>query len=426
MRRQRINTQLCITMILIVLVEILASTQVHAVPSVAIVVYDHGFAKSVSYPRGHFLPVNKTDNFTQDDRFVVAYFTAALATANVTWLWYDPYGQLYRNSTRHYECAVSPCTYVYYFYLASTAAARTGTWKLNLWAGGLTLYSDSFSISPVVTEDDSWNITILQSAPARVHGNLNVVIHPDNLTWSSYRIHLPYATNLTASEAGSTRTLSVMNFSDGSVVVNFGGARASGYAFSLSFDVLYGLSTLGGWYAGNFAFTWQWFYRYNDIHPNSEAFSILLPKGATLLDTVGINLMTLNQTLAYGDTPALLFRITLPPLQPFGWTLLYRDFTWRNLHPIKTPSTATPGGLALISQIPLPILPMTLGGLSLWSAIMSVFLLTGSELLSPIYEKTGVLVNRRRLRIAAMLLVAIFLTTTAYQIILSQSATIAR
>jgi hypothetical protein len=64
---------------------------------------------------------------------------------------------------------------------------------------------------------------------------------------------------------------------------------------------------------------------------------------------------------------------------------------------------------------------LTLGSAGLWTAVMSVFLLTASELLSPIYSKTGVLINRKRLRIAALVLVSIFIITTAYQIFASQA-----
>jgi len=71
----------------------------------------------------------------------------------------------------------------------------------------------------------------------------------------------------------------------------------------------------------------------------------------------------------------------------------------------------------------LPLLPITLGGLSIWAAVMSVFLLTASELLSPIYSRGGygILINRKRLRLAALLLVAIFMITIAYQLVLQQA-----
>jgi hypothetical protein len=65
----------------------------------------------------------------------------------------------------------------------------------------------------------------------------------------------------------------------------------------------------------------------------------------------------------------------------------------------------------------IPYLPLTLGNVNLWAAVMSVFLLTASELLSPLYQRTGsmLLINRKPIRIAALLLVALFLVTTGYQ-----------
>src|SRR5208283_5614307 len=108
----------------------------------------------------------------------------------------------------------------------------------------------------------------------------------------------------------------------------------------------------------------------------------------------------------------------VPPLEVFGWTLIYRDFTWLDLHPITIPVKTTPNFPS--AQQLLPVFPLTLGSMSLWAAIMSVFMLIGSELLSPVYTRTGILINRRRLRIAALILIAVFLTITAYQIIASQ------
>ena len=119
-----------------------------------------------------------------------------------------------------------------------------------------------------------------------------------------------------------------------------------------------------------------------------------------------------------GVYPSVSFSTVLTPGQRFGWTIIYHDYTYRNSLPYVLPTTST--YVPLISGQLIPVLPLSLGSVSLWSAIMSVFLLTGSELLSPIYSRTGILINRRRLRIAALILVTIFLITTAYQIAISQ------
>jgi len=54
--------------------------------------------------------------------------------------------------------------------------------------------------------------------------------------------------------------------------------------------------------------------------------------------------------------------------------------------------------------------------LSLWAAITAIILLATSELLSPYYGRTRLMINRRRLRIVALVVALIFLATVAYRI----------
>jgi hypothetical protein len=54
--------------------------------------------------------------------------------------------------------------------------------------------------------------------------------------------------------------------------------------------------------------------------------------------------------------------------------------------------------------------------LSLWTAITAIILLATSEILSPYYGRTGLLINRKRLRIVALVVALIFLATVAYRI----------
>ena len=60
--------------------------------------------------------------------------------------------------------------------------------------------------------------------------------------------------------------------------------------------------------------------------------------------------------------------------------------------------------------------PLGLWDLSLWAAITAIILLATSELLSPYYGRTRLMINRRRLRIVALLVALIFLATVAYRI----------
>ena len=54
--------------------------------------------------------------------------------------------------------------------------------------------------------------------------------------------------------------------------------------------------------------------------------------------------------------------------------------------------------------------------LSLWAAIVAMILLVTSELLSPYYGRTGIVLNRKRLRVVALAVALIFLGTVAYGI----------
>jgi hypothetical protein len=60
--------------------------------------------------------------------------------------------------------------------------------------------------------------------------------------------------------------------------------------------------------------------------------------------------------------------------------------------------------------------PLGLWDLSLWTAITAIILLATSELLSPYYGRTRLMINRKRLRIVALVVALIFLATVAYRI----------
>jgi hypothetical protein len=389
----------------------------------AIEVYDHGFSKTVLWTsRGHVL-VNRTSTFTQDDRGVWAYVVAAYYNATLTWDFYDPSGQLYFNRTNSEQCDVAPCTSVSFIPIHGTAAAtKFGTWTLELLDEGFPVFTDHFSITPIITEEDQWTFNVSQSLPHfTVHGDLTVTIHPDNGTWSYYKMLMPYATNVTAFEASSNRTLNVTRLNDTSVIVNFGAPQSDGFSFVIDFDIIYGWVALNGWAVGvNFAFTWQDFpwQRSFTVHPVPESFTIELPVNSTFTELTAFNTMAIDRNVTTGPRTSVAFATTLLPWQRFGWTIIYRELSAIPQAPTVSSTTMA---LSLESQT-LPVLPLTLGDVSLWTAIMSVFLLTGSELLSPIYGRTGIMIDRRRLRIAALILVAIFLVTTAYQLIAPQLA----
>ena len=62
------------------------------------------------------------------------------------------------------------------------------------------------------------------------------------------------------------------------------------------------------------------------------------------------------------------------------------------------------------------LLPLSFNDISLWTAVVAIILLVTSELLSPYYGRTGIMINRRRLRLVALVAAFIFLSTVAYRV----------
>jgi hypothetical protein len=60
--------------------------------------------------------------------------------------------------------------------------------------------------------------------------------------------------------------------------------------------------------------------------------------------------------------------------------------------------------------------PLGFWDLSLWTAIMAIILLATSELLSPSYGRTQLMINRKRLRVVGLIVALIFLATVAYRV----------
>ena len=60
--------------------------------------------------------------------------------------------------------------------------------------------------------------------------------------------------------------------------------------------------------------------------------------------------------------------------------------------------------------------PLEFYDISLWLAISSIILLTTSELISPYYGQTGLIIEKSHLRTAALILGILFLFTVAIRI----------
>lgn len=61
--------------------------------------------------------------------------------------------------------------------------------------------------------------------------------------------------------------------------------------------------------------------------------------------------------------------------------------------------------------------PLSFWDISLWLAITAIILLATSELISPYYGKTNLIINKKRLRNTALAVSALFLITVAMRVI---------
>jgi len=62
------------------------------------------------------------------------------------------------------------------------------------------------------------------------------------------------------------------------------------------------------------------------------------------------------------------------------------------------------------------LFPLTFWDISLWLAVNAIILLATSELISPQYGKTSLIIEKRRLRQAALLLGTLFMITVLIRI----------
>jgi hypothetical protein len=61
--------------------------------------------------------------------------------------------------------------------------------------------------------------------------------------------------------------------------------------------------------------------------------------------------------------------------------------------------------------------PLSFWDISLWLAITAIILLITSELISPYYGKTNLLINKKKLRNVALTVSTLFLATVAIRIV---------
>jgi len=61
-------------------------------------------------------------------------------------------------------------------------------------------------------------------------------------------------------------------------------------------------------------------------------------------------------------------------------------------------------------------IPLTFWDISLWLAVTSIILLITAEFISPYYGQTNLLINKKKLKNAALITVILFLITVAIRI----------
>lgn len=61
--------------------------------------------------------------------------------------------------------------------------------------------------------------------------------------------------------------------------------------------------------------------------------------------------------------------------------------------------------------------PLTFWDLSLWLAVTAIILLITSELLSPYYGRTGIVLDKRKLRMIALVMGILFMATVVVRVI---------
>jgi hypothetical protein len=61
--------------------------------------------------------------------------------------------------------------------------------------------------------------------------------------------------------------------------------------------------------------------------------------------------------------------------------------------------------------------PLSFSDTSLWLAVTAIILLVTSELISPYYGKTNLLINKKRLKNAALVVSGLFLVTVTIRVV---------
>jgi len=117
--------------------------------------YEHFLARGVDMTsQGEPKPVGITDTFTQTDDWIYAFIRATFTVGTTFhWSWYEPNGSRYASNSygniQDPECAKRVCTlYTGIGFQGYGTEREPGTWRIDVHADGIFLYSDLFTIKP--------------------------------------------------------------------------------------------------------------------------------------------------------------------------------------------------------------------------------------------------------------------------------------
>lgn len=280
----------------------------------------HVFARGVDKSGSVWKPINVTNAFTQDDSYVYA-FTAISSFSKTTfaWSWHDPNGKLYLNQSMMWDACRTHCQfYAAMIVSGKDAALNWGSWKMDLLADGKLLYSDQFTISPVITEEDSWTFDL--DAPMHAHVDMAITIHPNKGDWKDYGMLTGERVgNFTAYDYATGRALGVIVAPPTSeeektgIIVVFDTPRGNGYKFVLSYDLASAFGTRGT----NLFLRWTW---NSATRPLPQNVVVILPEDYVFNSIEGAANYT---TTTPAKRVVISFSGTASPNAPFGWSVSY-------------------------------------------------------------------------------------------------------
>lgn len=314
---------------------------------------EHVFAKAIDKTGRHWIPTNVTNTFTQDDASVNAFTSASFSQTNFTWQWYDPTGKLYKTDSTTWGCKVGECEFYDTLPIAGTdAAIGLGTWRMDLTADGRLLYSDQFSITPVIHEEFNWIVRIHSNTTVTIE--LDETIHPFGQQWTERGFDTDSSYGLTNFSAHdlSGRTLLVTVKTTGNRIaftVLFPETETSDYKYMLTYDATSAIQTASN---GQRVFPWGWC---TGVNPLPQNVTIYLPEDYRLVEVQGVQ-ANMVQTSETEGSQVVAFSGVAPPGNPgcFNWRLVYAPVAATTQMTASQTATSLSSSTSVSSSEPFP------------------------------------------------------------------------